>query len=53
MSVGDVVVFWILALPAVAVFYFTCGLVEEIIRRRRKHEKPADAQLRHSGKGLI
>jgi hypothetical protein len=34
MSTGDVVVCWILALPAVVAFYLAYGVVEEIIQRR-------------------
>ncbi len=35
--------YWILALPAVALFCFTYGLVEEFIRKRRRPEQPSEA----------
>jgi hypothetical protein len=46
MSIGDVVVFWILALPVAAAFYLAYGVVEEIIRKRRPSSRITDvAQL--------
>jgi hypothetical protein len=48
MSTWDVAVYWILALPAVAAFFFACGVVEEIIRKRRKSRKITEPAPRTS-----
>ncbi len=35
MSAADTITSWILALPAIALFYFAYGIIEEIFRKRR------------------
>ncbi len=40
----DAVVFWILALPTVALLYFTHGLIEECTRKRRTPAEPSEAK---------
>jgi hypothetical protein len=42
MSAGDVVVFWILALPAVAVFFFAYGVLEDMIKKPWPPKRPPD-----------
>ncbi len=44
MTLVDAVVFWILTLPAAALFYFTYGLIEEAVRNGRRPAKPPEAQ---------
>jgi hypothetical protein len=36
MNTRDALVCWILALPAVAAFYFAYGVIEELLRKRRQ-----------------
>jgi flagellar biosynthesis/type III secretory pathway M-ring protein FliF/YscJ len=45
---ADVVVFWILALPAVVAFYLAYGVVEEIIQKRRANRKVTEPAPRNS-----
>jgi hypothetical protein len=47
-AMGAVVVYWILALPAVGAFFLAYGVVEEIIRKRRTRRKIAEPAPRTS-----
>lgn len=47
MTAGDVVVCWILPLPAVAAFFLAYGVVEEIIRKQRQSRKTPEATPRN------